>query len=185
MMTRPIGLAIVLCALLGRSSALGANTEHLEDYARAFVGDWIGEWEMDMTIPGIVTEGDKVVVRATTEWILDKKALRTKWEAEINGKPAGSGITIIGWDRSTSEIVSSGFDSFGGRGESVVSKVGDQWVELGTGVGVDGTKHAIVNSTHIAEDGNSQTIQVIGRLSPEGAPLPTLTIVYKRRGDRN
>jgi hypothetical protein len=183
-MTRCIGWALVLYALLGHGSTFASNTEHLEDYARAFAGDWISEWELDTTLPEVAERGDKVVVRTTTEWILDKNALRTKWEADINGTPAGSGVVIVGWDRSTSEIVSYGFNSFGGRGKTVISKEGNRWVEVGTGVRADGRKSSIVNTTLVSEDNDTRTTQLAGRLGPEGEPLPPFTVVYKRRADR-
>ncbi len=85
-------LAIVYCAILGQAHATASNAEHLEEYARAFEGDWISEWEMDITIPEVVEKGDKVVVRATTKWILNRERTGDdvgggrKWKAGRFGK---------------------------------------------------------------------------------------------------
>ena len=114
-----------LCvALIGGSMVLGqaplpeSNYEHLKEFAEAYAGDWIGDFEVDFDIPGLVKKGDKATFRASTNWILDKTALQLDWKADINGKPAGSGRALIGWDRSTKQIVSFGFGSFGGCAKS-------------------------------------------------------------------
>ena len=128
----------------------------------------------------VLKQGDKVTVRSSTKWILDKTALELGWEADINGKPAGCGKALIGWDRSTKEIVTLGFGSFGGCGKSTFHKVGERWIEANVGAGLDGRKHAGQTVITFAEDGNTQVHEITGRVSPEGEPLPHFTITYKR-----
>ena len=173
-----LSTALVLTAsmVLGQVEA----PEQFKEYGKSFAGEWTGEFELDANIPGVAKAGDKAAVRGTTKWILNNTALEGNWSADLNGKPAGTGKWIAGWDRSSSEIVSFGFNSFGGRGQSVFKKVGDRWIETATFVGADGRKNTETSIIVFSDNGNTQSIEVTGRISPDGKPLPNFKLIYKR-----
>lgn len=171
------------CGLLlgqGQDKAPESNYDHLKEFGEAFVGEWTGEFAFDCDIPGVIKEGDKVIVRSSIKWILNKTALENNWEADINGKPAGSGKALIGWDRSARRIRSFGVGSFGGCGESTYEKVGDKWIEANVGAGIEGRRYAGSTITTFSDDGNTHVAEGIGRTSITGEVLPKLTITHKR-----
>ena len=154
--------------------------EQFKEYGKAFAGKWISEFELDADIPGVAKRGDKVAVRGTTDWILENTAVEGNWSADLNGKPAGTGKWIASWDRSSNEIVSFGVDSFGGRGQSVFKKVGDRWIETATYVGPDGRKTTETSIIVFSDDGNTQSVEITGRISPDGKPLPNIKLTSRR-----
>ena len=172
---------IIVSSLLGQAEGTPSNAEHLAEYGRLFAGKWIGEWEMDFTIPGIVEKGDKVVLRTTTQWILNKNALETEWDADVNGKSLGGGKSTVGWDAQAQEIVTYGFNTFGGSDNTVYTKLGESWVEMGSGMDHEGKKHPIVNIITFSEDGSTQKVVVSGRVDPDGKPMDNFTIIYKKQ----
>jgi hypothetical protein len=173
-------LAVVVSSVVGQAQPAESNYEHLKEFGQAFGGDWVGDFEFDFDIPGVIKKGDKVTLRFSTKWILDKNALEMTWEADINGAPAGSGKGIAGWDRATKEIVSFGFGTFGGRGQTVHTKVGDRWIEVFNGTSLEGTRIASMSVVTFSNQGNLQVIEETGRMTPGGDPLPNRKYTYKR-----
>ena len=185
-MRRAVSCAVALGVLLGCGLALGqekapeSNYDHLKEFGEAFAGKWTGEFEFDFDIPGVIKKGDKVVVRSSMRWILNRNALEGNWEADINGKPAGSGKGLFGWDRSAKRIRSFGLGSFGGCGESTYQKVGDKWIEANVGIGVEGRRYAGTIVHTFSDDGNTHVVEHIGRTSITGEILPNFTSTDKR-----
>jgi hypothetical protein len=126
---------LVTAALaIGQAGAPISNYEHLKEI-EWLIGEMEWTSEADKDIPGVCEKGDKLSGWAEHEWILNKNAIAV----QIKIKTAAKGIEIlshrgiIGWDAKESSIVSSGFNSTGGRGISVWEQDGDTWALQGKG----------------------------------------------------
>jgi hypothetical protein len=176
-------MASIAAVVVAASAVVGqtqlSNYEHLKDYGEAVVGKWKAEWESDLTFPGLVEKGDKILVELSSQWAVHRNAISTQWKASVNGVPVATGQGMIGCDKSAERIVGFGFNSFGGRAQSIIEKRGDAWYESISGVGPDARVGASMNIMTIV-DKNTHEHLGIGRLSPEGKPLPNMKITYKR-----
>ena len=176
-MTSLASLVVTASVLLGQAPA--SNYEHLKEYGEANVGEWVSEMDVDFDYPPIVKKGDKATIKVVNKWILNKNAISSQWTVEVNGITVGSGQGIVGWDRSAERIVEYGFGSLGGRTEGIVEKRGDKWYGSGIGVAPDGKVGAGMSIVTILDDDTHEILE-IGRISPQGEPLPNQKITAKR-----
>ena len=115
---------------------------------------------------------------------MDKNAISSHSTAKVNGVVVASGQGIIGWDRAAKRIVSYGFGSLGGRGESVIEKRNGKWYSAGMGVGPAGHIGAGMTFTTIVDDNTHESLG-IGRMRPQkGEPLPNQTSRATRSSTR-
>jgi uncharacterized protein (TIGR02246 family) len=99
-----------------------------EDHLKAV--EWlIGEW---------VDESGDSVIHTTCRWSKDRQALLREFSIRTGGKVVMTGTQRIGWDPRAEQIRSWEFDSEGGHGEGLWSRLGDQWIIKATGVLQDG-----------------------------------------------
>ena len=97
-----------------------ASYEQLKSFDQ-LAGTWIYEGPALEDIPGLVAKGDRVTVRTSWQWILDKHALETQWVIEIPEKFSLVGRGLIAWDGAGSRIVGGGVDSTGGHSLDVTT----------------------------------------------------------------
>ncbi len=174
-----LALAVVMVPA-GCLTAQQTNQEFLKEYAEAFIGTWETSWKMDTNYKDIVKEGDEVSLRLTFKWTLNNQAIDVHWDAKINGNPAGTGKGMVGWDRASDEIVSFGFNTFGGRALSEIRKHDDHWIQTTTSVGLEGFRSASTTKMTFASDGDSYVELLNGRMTQDNQPLPNMEITYKR-----
>ncbi len=96
------------------------------------VGDW-------------TDESPDSVVHATCRWTEDGHFLLRDFTVRVQGKPVMTVNERIGWDPSVRQIKSWVFDSEGGHGTGLWSRIGNEWVIKSTGVLPDGR---IATATH-------------------------------------
>lgn len=113
-----------------RDPDVGAH-QHLEELAW-LVGDWNDE-------------SPDSVVQITCKWSPDGHFLLRDFTVRVQGKPVMTVNERIGWDAQARQIRSWVFDSEGGHGSGLWSRVGDQWVIKSTGVLPDGR---LATATH-------------------------------------
>ena len=117
------------------------------------IGDWVDE-----------SAGSKV--SSSIRWGDGKAFLVRTYSAHIGGRPAHSGVMIIGWDPRTSQIKSWSFDSEGGHGEAYWTRVGDdQWIVKAQGSLRDGSATSATQTiTRVNKDAMkfTSTDRVIG-----------------------
>jgi uncharacterized protein (TIGR02246 family) len=90
----------------------------------------VGEW---------IDDGGSSAVHTSCRWSDDENYLLQDITLKIAGKDAMHVSQRLGWDPLTRCIRSWVFDSEGGFGEGVWTRVGDSWVIKSTGVRNDGT----------------------------------------------
>ena len=117
------------------------------------IGDWVDE-----------SAGAKV---SSSIRLGDGKAFLVRtYRADIGGRPAHSGVMIIGWDPRTSQIKSWSFDSEGGIGEGYWTRAGDdQWIVKAQGSLRDGSATSATQTiTRVNKDAMkfTSTDRVIG-----------------------
>jgi len=127
--------------------------ERLEELAW-LVGDW-------------TDESPDSVVHTTCRWTEDGHFLLRDYTVRVQGKSVMTVNERIGWDPSTRQIKSWVFDSEGGHGTGLWSRVGNRWVIKSTGVLPDGR---IATATH-----------TLTRVAPQSARW---TSVERTVGDR-
>jgi uncharacterized protein (TIGR02246 family) len=127
--------------------------QRLEELAW-LVGDWIDE-------------SPDSVVHATCRWTDDGHFLLRDFTVRVQGKSVMTVNERIGWDASTRQIKSWVFDSEGGHGTGLWSRIGNEWVIKSSGVLSDGR---IATATH-----------TLTRLGPHSARW---TSVDRTVGDR-
>jgi uncharacterized protein (TIGR02246 family) len=117
------------------------------------IGDWVDE-----------SAGSKVT--SSIRWGDGKAFLVRTYGAHIGGRPAHSGVMIIGWDPRTSQLKSWSFDSEGGLGEGYWTRVGDdQWIVKAQGSLRDGSATSATQTiTRVNKDAMkfTSTDRVIG-----------------------
>jgi uncharacterized protein (TIGR02246 family) len=100
--------------------------------------EWlVGEWE---------DESPDVVVQQRYRWSEDGHYLLGNFVVQWKGRPSMKGDVRIGWDPLTKQIKSWIFDTEGGYGEGLWTKVGDRWVVKMTGVLPDGGTASSTNT---------------------------------------
>jgi uncharacterized protein (TIGR02246 family) len=105
--------------------------QRLEELAW-LVGDW-------------TDESPDSVVHTTCHWTGDGHFLLRDFTVRVQGKSVMTVNERIGWDASTRQIKSWVFDSEGGHGTGLWSRIGNRWVIKSTGVLPDGR---IATATH-------------------------------------
>jgi uncharacterized protein (TIGR02246 family) len=105
--------------------------QRLEELAW-LVGDW-------------TDESPDSVVHSNCRWTDDGHFLLRDYTVRVQGKSVMTVNERIGWDASTRQIKSWVFDSEGGHGTGLWSRIGNQWVIKSTGVLPDGR---IATATH-------------------------------------
>lgn len=112
--------------------------DHLKEL-EWMVGDW-------------VNEGGNAKIRSSIRWAVNESFLIRTYSVEIDGEPSMDGTMFIGWDPQTGQIKSWVFDSAGGHGEGLWTRVAEnRWVVKSHGVTLDGRPnsatliHTLVN----------------------------------------
>ena len=105
--------------------------QRLEELAW-LVGDWIDE-------------SPDSVVHTTCRWTDDEHFLLRDYTVRVQGKSVMTVNERIGWDASIRQIKSWVFDSEGGHGTGLWSRIGNHWVIKSTGVLPDGR---LATATH-------------------------------------
>jgi hypothetical protein len=122
--------------------------------------------ELDWLIGDWVDESAGTKVSSSIRWGDGKAFLVRTYRADIGGRPAHSGVMIIGWDPRTSQIKSWSFDSEGGHGEAYWTRVGDdQWIVKAQGSLRDGSATSATQTiTRVNKDAMkfTSTDRVIG-----------------------
>jgi uncharacterized protein (TIGR02246 family) len=130
--------------------------EHLKEL------EWmVGEW---------VNESHHAVVHTTCHWSDDKNFLLREFHIKIRGSETLTGIQRIGWDPHRKQIRSWVFDSDGGFGEGLWSRIGNQWTIKATGVRSDGTTASSTNTITLVNKDMSQWKSVDRTLSGHVVP---------------
>jgi uncharacterized protein (TIGR02246 family) len=125
-----------LLASIRSEGARSLRTPH----ARLKQLEWlIGQW---------VDESDASTVHTSTRWWDDGNFIRTSFAIQVAGRNVISGTQLIGWDGSLEKFRSWIFDSEGGHGEGIWTKIADRWVVKSTGVRSDGD---VYSATHTYE----------------------------------
>jgi uncharacterized protein (TIGR02246 family) len=105
----------------------------------------VGEWVDD--------DGSAVVV-SSCRWSADGNFLLQTFKLALNGREAMDVSQRIGWDPVAKQIRSWVFDSEGGFGESLWTRVGNDWIIKAKGVRPDGTTGSATNLlTRTGNDG--------------------------------
>ncbi len=97
----------------------------------------IGEW---------VDESPEALVVTSYRWTDNQCFILSEFKVQVGGRPLMIGTQRIGWDPLAKTIRSWVFDSEGGFGEGIWTRVGKQWIVKKTGVTRDGK---IASSTNI------------------------------------
>lgn len=140
-------------------------------YEQLKVLEWmVGTW---------VDQDDAVQISTECHWASNQNFLVRKFTAEVPGRPAFSGLQIIGWDAAAKAIRSWTFDSDGGFAEATWTNKGGRWFIHNKGVLADGRKAAMVNVMKPVDE-NSFTWQTIER-SVAGELLPNINEVLVTR----
>ena len=72
-----------------------------------------------------------------------------------------------------------GFNSLGGRSDTILEKRGDAWYLSDRGIGLDGFSGASMTLVTVVDDDTHEHLS-IGRIDMQGKPMPNKTFVYKR-----
>jgi uncharacterized protein (TIGR02246 family) len=95
-------------------------------------GDWTGE-------------SGETTLEVSTRWNETHTYLLRDLKVLREGHVVFSGTQRIGWDPISRSIKSWVFDTDGGHGEGVWSKVGDRWIVYGSGVLANGQRTGSIN----------------------------------------
>ncbi len=96
----------------------------------------VGEW---------LDDGGSSVVRTTCDWSPDGNFLIQEMTIQVEGQDVMHVTQRIGWDPLTKRIRSWVFDSEGGFGEGVWTRLADSWVIKSTGVRAEGVAASATN----------------------------------------
>ena len=130
------------------------------------VGDWIDE-------------GEDSLIKTSCRWSENKNYLLQTITVLSEGEVALEVSQRIGWDPLSKHIKSWNFDSAGGYGAGIWSRVGEQWIIKATAVRTDGTTASATNVvTPLNNDAYlwQSTDRVVG---DEMSPSLEVTIVRK------
>lgn len=134
--------------------------------------EWmVGDW---------VDETDSARIRSQIRWADNRAYLVRTYSIELAGEKASSGTMILGWDPRLRQIKSWIFDSQGGLGEAVWTRVGEnQWMVKAQGVRADGTPNSATQLHTLLSDDvvkSSSFDRIIG-----GEPAPPIDDVVMVR----
>lgn len=135
-----------------------APPEELTAYDHLKELEWmVGDW---------IDESDNAKIRSSIRWAVNESFLIRTYSVEIQGEPATDGTMIIGWDPQTGQLKSWVFESQGGHGEALWTRVApDRWVVKAHGVTLDGRpSSATLIHTLVSKDSvkTSSVNRVIG-----------------------
>lgn len=153
-----------------------APAEEVSPYDRLKELEWmVGDW---------VDESGENKVHSSVKWADNKSFLIRTYSVELQGQKASSGTMFVGWDPQSGQIKSWLFDSNGGHGEALWTRVGpNQWVVKAQGVLHDGEPTSATQThTLLTKDSvrTSSVDRVIGgRIAPD-----ILDIVMVRKPPR-
>jgi hypothetical protein len=141
--------------------------DHLKEL-EWMVGDWVDE-----------SGGSKV--RSSVRWAVNESFLIRTFSVEVNGEPAMDGTTFIGWDPQTGQIKSWVFDSEGGHGEALWTRVADdRWVAKAHGVTRDGRPNS-ATQIHTLLNNDSVKVSSIDRIIGGEIAPDVLDVVMVRQ----
>ncbi len=141
------------------------NHERLE-----VLGWLVGEW---------VDDGGSSVVRTKCDWSSNGNFLIQEMTVQAEGRDVMQVSQRIGWDPLTKRIRSWVFDSEGGFGEGVWTRLENSWVIKSTGVRTDGTT-ASATSVIVPTGSDGYVWRVRDRIVGEKA-LPSLEVKVVRK----
>ena len=128
--------------------------------------------ELEWMIGHWVDESGNNKVESTVRWADNNSYLIRTYTAHIQGEKPTSGTTFIGWDPQSGQIKSWNFDSEGGHGEGLWTRVSDtEWVVKAQGVMRDGRPssatqvHTILNKDSVKTDSTHRIIG--GQVAPD------------------
>jgi uncharacterized protein (TIGR02246 family) len=138
----------------------------LGDLGRALVGDWED-----------TTEG--VSVKTSIKWTFDQAFLAREFSSTVGRKLDVEGVEYIGWDAQSDEIRSWYFDSLGGRGNSVWTRLPDGWQVAAVGFLPEG---GLACATHFLKiiDHDHLEWKSTNRII-DGNPEPDITVKFTRK----
>ena len=125
--------------------------------------EWmVGDWE---------DESPNAKIRSSVRWAVNESFLIRTYSVEVQGEPSMDGTMFIGWDPQTGQIKSWTFDSEGGHGEGLWTRLGDnRWVVKSNGVAIDGRPNsATVIHTLVSKD-SVKTSSIDRIIGGEAAP---------------
>ncbi len=152
-------------------SARTVEDESLSAYGDLQPLEWlVGEW---------IDEGRTEVVETTFRWDENKSFLLEEFRVVRGGEVVLKGTQRIGWDPQTKQIRSWTFDSAGGFGEAVWTRVEDRWVCKAKAVTADGTSASVTRTlTRAAQD---RVIWTVTERLAGAEQLPDLAVTMVRK----
>ncbi len=139
-------------------------TEELTAYDHLKELEWmVGDW---------VDESGNARVRSSIRWAVNESFLIRTYSVEVRGEPSMDGTMFIGWDPQTGQIKSWVFDSEGGHGEGLWTRVAEnRWIVKAHGVTRDGRPNSATQiHTVVSKDSvNTSSIDRIigGEIAPD------------------
>ena len=134
-----------------------SSYDHLEEL-EWMVGDWVDE------------SGD-AKIRSSIRWAVNQSFLIRTYSVEVAGEPSMQGTMFIGWDPQTGQIKSWVFDSEGGHGEGLWTRVAeDRWVVKAHGVTRDGRPNSATQIHTVVSKDSVKTSSIDRILGGEIAP---------------
>jgi uncharacterized protein (TIGR02246 family) len=128
--------------------------------------------ELEWMIGPWVDESGDSKVESDVRWADNNSYLIRTYKARIQSENPTSGTTFIGWDPQSGQIKSWNFDSEGGHGEGLWTRVSDtEWVVKAEGVLRDGRPtsatqiHTILNKDSVKTDSTHRIIG--GQIAPD------------------
>jgi uncharacterized protein (TIGR02246 family) len=150
-----------------------APPEDISPYDRLQELEWmVGDW---------VDESGQNKVVSSVRWADNQSFLVRTYVVEIAGEKAASGTMFIGWDPQSGQIKSWLFDSHGGHGEGLWTRVNEkEWVVKAQGVLRDGQPTSATQTHTVLTPDSVKTSSVDrvigGRLAPD---IPEILMVRK------
>ena len=128
--------------------------------------------ELEWMIGHWVDESGNNKVESDVRWAENNSYLIRTYTAHLQGEKPTSGTMFIGWDPQSGQIKSWNFDSEGGHGEGLWTRVSDnEWVVKAQGVLRDGRPtsatqvHTILNKDSVKTDSTNRIIG--GQIAPD------------------
>ena len=104
----------------------GPNYDHLKPL-EWMIGEWVLESTLDEDVPNIGEAGDQFDLSIKWSWGLRRNIINEQMTVLVNDKVKWTSKAIKGWDAEKEQIVSTGFDSSGGHGNSIVTYTKDSF----------------------------------------------------------
>jgi hypothetical protein len=131
--------------------------DHLKEL-EWMVGDW-------------VDEGGTTKVQSSVRWAVNNSFLIRTYSVEAQGESSMEGTMFIGWDPQSGQIKSWVFDSEGGHGEGLWTRVADaRWVVKAHGVTRDGRPNSATLIHNVVSKDSVKTSSIDRIIGGEIAP---------------